>query len=278
VESQRELLVRFLKDRRGRINPAELGLPDAARRRTPGLRREDVAAVAGVSVTWYTWLEQGRDIRVSEQVLEKIASALRLDSDERDYLFMLTQHRPPSPVHSQDAYFEVSETLQRMIDSLGTPAIVITERWDVLAWNALVTALFRDFSIYEQADRNLLKILFIHEAGRLDEEAFEAMARRVVPKARVDYSQSANPEAFEDLIAELRSASPTFSRFWDCPELVTRSVGVHSVEHAKYGSLRFEHSSYVPEGTPHLRVIIYSPYEHHCRSVVAGLASRISAG
>ena len=272
VESQRELLIRFLKDRRARITPSELGLPEAVRRRTPGLRREDVAAIAGVSVTWYTWLEQGRDIRVSEQVLEKIATALRLDPDERDYLFMLTQHRPPAPVHLHEEYFEVSETLQRMIDSLGVPAIVMTERWDVLAWNALMTQLVRDFSGIPQNERNLLKILFIREAGRLDREAFEAMANRVVPKFRVDYSQSANPGSFDGLVRELGAASPTFRQLWDCPELATRSVGVHTVRNERLGPLTFEHSSYVPEGSPHLRLIVYSPHDDHCRSVLTRIA------
>jgi transcriptional regulator with XRE-family HTH domain len=275
VDSQREQLVRFLKDRRARIDPSELGLPAASRRRTPGLRREDVAAVAGVSVTWYTWLEQGREIRVSEQVLEKIAAALRLDADERDYLFMLAQHRPPppSPLAADDAIAQVSETMHRMIASLGVPAIVMTERWDVLAWNALQTAVFRDYSRLPPTRRNLLKVLLIEEADRLDEDEFDAMARRVVPKFRVDYSQSANPESFDELLQELCSASPTFKKLWECPELATRSVGIHALRHSVLGTLTFEHSSYVPEGSPHLRLIVYSPYGEHTCAAVAKLAA-----
>lgn len=277
MQSQRELLIRFLKDRRARIKPADLGLPDAARRRTPGLRREDVAAVAGVSVTWYTWLEQGRDIRVSEQVLEKIAAALRLDPDERDYLFMLTQHRLPAPVPSDDDYHDIGDTLRRMIDSLGTPAIVTTERWDVLYWNSLMAAIIRDYTQVEPAERNLLKILFIKEAGRLSDEDFEAMAHRVVPKFRVDFSQSASPEVFEELVDELSQASSIFKRLWDCPDLATRSVGVHTVEHETHGALQFQHSSYVPEGRPHLRVIVYAPWDEHCASLITEQAQKIAA-
>jgi transcriptional regulator with XRE-family HTH domain len=270
-------LIRFLKDRRARIKPADLGLPDAARRRTPGLRREDVAAIAGVSVTWYTWLEQGRDIRVSEQVLEKIAAALRLDADERDYLFMLTQHRLPAPVAAEDEYFDVTETLRRMIDSLGTPAIVMTERWDVLYWNSLVTATMRDYSKYKPEDRNLLKILFVLDAEQFSDTDFQAMARRVIPKFHVDFSQSGNPEAFECLVDELCEKSSVFKDLWDDPELATRSVGVHTVNHKSLGALKFEHSSYVPEGSPHLRVIIYSPYDERCAAVIADQARKISA-
>ena len=267
--SQRDLLIRFLKDRRARIKPADIGLPDAARRRTPGLRREDVAAVAGVSVTWYTWLEQGRDIRVSEQVLEKIAAALRLDNDERDYLFMLTQHRPPPPKPDEEHYFEVGEPLRRMIDSLGTPAIIMTERWDVLYWNALVEKTIRNYSKYDLAERNLLKILFIKEADKLSEKDFEAMAHRVIARFHVDFSQSASPETFEGLVDELCEASSVFRQLWDDPELSTRSIGVHTVNHADLGRLKFEHSSYVPEGSQHLRVLVYAPYDDHCASVVA---------
>ncbi|MGD2168320.1 MAG: helix-turn-helix transcriptional regulator [Gammaproteobacteria bacterium] len=277
MQSQRELLISFLKDRRARIKPADLGLPDAARRRTPGLRREDVAAIAGVSVTWYTWLEQGRDIRVSEQVLEKIATALRLDSDERDYLFMLTQHRLPAPAPADEHYHDVGETLRRMIDSLGIPAIVTTERWDVLYWNSLVTAVIRDYRQFEPAERNLLKILFINEADRLSRKDFEAMAHRVVPKFRVDFSQSAAPEAFEDLVDELSQASSLFKQLWDYPDLATRSVGVHTLDHEKHGPLQFEHSSYVPEGSPHLRVIIYAPWNEGSASIIAEQAQKIAS-
>jgi len=275
VDSQRDQLVRFLKDRRGRITPSELGLPDAVRRRTPGLRREDVAAIAGVSVTWYTWLEQGREIRVSEEVLEKIAAALRLDADERDYLFMLAQHRPPppAPVAASGDARQVTETMQRMIASVGVPAIVMTERWDVLVWNDIHTAVFRDYSKVPPAQRNLLRILLLQEADRLDHDEFDAMARRVVPKFRVDYSQSADPESFNDLVEDLCAASPTFKKLWECPDLATRSVGIHTVRHGALGTLTFEHSSYVPEGSPHLRIIIYSPYGEHTRSAVAQLRS-----
>ena len=218
-----------------------------------------------------------RCLDVSEQVLEKIAAALRLDSDERDYLFMLTQHRLPAPVPGDSHYFDVSETLCRMIDSLGTPAIVMTERWDVLYWNSLVTAAIRDYGSYDPDKRNLLRILFTTEAGRLSEEDFEAMAHRVIARFHVDFSQSANPDEFEELVDELSEASSVFRKLWDDPELATRSVGVHTVKHKTHGALKFEHSSYVPEGRPHLRVIVYAPYDEHCAAVIAEEARKTSA-
>src|SRR5690606_19884451 len=128
-------LSEFLKSCRGRVSPSDVGLPEADRRRTPGLRREDVAALAGVSVTWYTWLEQGRDIHVSAAVLERISATMQLSKDEREYLFALVQHRPAPPLAGHDA--DASSAVRRMIDTLAVPAIVITARWDVVAWNSL---------------------------------------------------------------------------------------------------------------------------------------------
>ena len=131
--TQRRQLIDFLKGCRARLTPTQVGLPDTNRRRTPGLRREDVAALAGVSVTWYTWLEQGRDIQVSADVLERISSTLRMSPDEREYLFALVQHRPAPPTSARVE--GVSPATTRMLDSLAVPAIVLTARWDVIGWN-----------------------------------------------------------------------------------------------------------------------------------------------
>jgi transcriptional regulator with XRE-family HTH domain len=266
MDVYRRQLTEFLKNCRARIAPTDLGLPDGGRRRTPGLRREDVAALAGVSVTWYTWLEQGRDIRVSAHVLEQISSTLKMSSEERDYLFSLVQHRPAPPVPGED--IEVSEALQRMIDALGVPALVMTERWDVVAWSPLVAKLFRDYAKLPALDRNLFRILMRNEEYQFDAEEYAAMARRVVPKFRVDFSQSANAASFEELIRELTESSATFRELWSCPELATKSEGINTVRHRDYGVLRFEHSSYVPEGSPRLRLVVFVPYDDHTEQTV----------
>ena len=135
MDTQRRQLIDFLKGCRARLSPAQVGLPDTNRRRTPGLRREDVAALAGVSVTWYTWLEQGRKIQVSADVLARVCTTLRMTADEREYLFALVQHRPAPPVSTRTT--EASPTLLRMIESLAVPVIVMTARWDVIAWNQI---------------------------------------------------------------------------------------------------------------------------------------------
>ena len=270
MDTQRRQLSDFLKSCRARLSPGEVGLPDTNRRRTPGLRREDVAALAGVSVTWYPWLEQGRDIQVSAEVLERICTTLRMTADEREYLFALVQHRPAPPVLSHAP--EVSPTLSRMIDALAVPAIVMTMRWDVIAWNDLATRIFRDYSKIPPDQRNLLRILLVDDAAyQRDPVAYEVMARRVLSKFRVDYSQSAGDAAFEELIGELTTHCPIFERLWNSPspEVTGRSEAVE--KHPQYGGMTFEHSSYVPEGSPALRLVIFVPYDEASAARVATL-------
>lgn len=257
MQTQRRQLIDFLKNCRARLSPATVGLPDTSRRRTPGLRREDVAAVAGVSVTWYTWLEQGRDIHVSADVLERVCAALRMSADEREYLFALVQHRPAPIVPSRAA--ELTPPLLHMLQAVAVPALVMTSRWDVIAWNDL-TRIFRDYASMPAAHRNLLRILLIEdESYQRDLEQYEAMARRVLSKFRVDYSQTPNDPRFDELVAELSTRSATFKKLWNSPEVMRRSEGVGY--YPQLGGLAFEHSSYVPEGTPALRVVIYAPHD-----------------
>jgi transcriptional regulator with XRE-family HTH domain len=239
------------------VSPAEVGLPDTSRRRTPGLRREDVAAIAGVSVTWYTWLEQGRSIHVSVDVLERICATLRMSPDEREYLFALVQRRPAPPVATRIQ--EVRPPLLRMIKAIAVPALVMTSRWDVIAWNDY-TRIFRNYDDLRPEKRNLLRILLIEdETYQRDLAQYEAMARRVLSKFRVDYSQTPEDPAFEELIAELAARSAIFRRLWNSSDVMNRSEGVGQYPHL--GGMRFEHSSYVPEGSPTLRLVIYIPYD-----------------
>jgi len=247
-----------------------VGLPDSSRRRTPGLRREDVAALAGVSVTWYTWLEQGRDIRVSSDVLEKIATTLQMSPDEREYLFALVQHRPaPIMPEVESAYPEV----QRMIDVLNVPAVVITMRWDVIAWNPLATRVFRDYGALPPRDRNLLRIILTTDSFRTDPDEFEAIARRVLSKFRVEYNQAPDDPQMQELVEDLRAACPNFDEIWTSAEVRNRSVGVHVARHPELGAFTFEHSSYVPEGSPNLRLIVFVPNDDECREKMARIVA-----
>jgi transcriptional regulator with XRE-family HTH domain len=220
------------------------------------LRRVDVAALAGVSVTWYTWLEQGRDIQVSADVLERIASTLRMSVDEREYLFALVQHRPAPPMPAGTE--TVSPAIKRMLDSLAVPAIVLTARWDVIAWNQLALKVIRDYAALPLERRNLLRILLVEdEAYQRDAALYEATARRLLAKFRIDYSQAPGDPKFEELIAELSASCPIFNRLWGLAEV----LGTHEavVTHPRGPGITFEHSSYVPEGSPKQRLIIFTP-------------------
>jgi transcriptional regulator with XRE-family HTH domain len=239
------------------------------------LRREDVAALAGVSVTWYTWLEQGRDIQVSADVLERISTTLRMSPDEREYLFALVQHRPAPPVPSRSS--EITPTMTRMLEALGVPALIMTARWDVMAWNELTRRIFRDYGQIPVERRNLLRILLIDDvAYQRDAAAYEAMARRILAKFRVDYSQTPDDPSFEELIEELNEACPIFRRLWGRAEVVGRTEAV--ANHPALGGLTFEHSSYVPEGSPNLRVLIFIPHDDATAKTVRNIIAEEQIG
>ena len=258
MEERKAQLSEFLRSCRGRLAPTAVGLPERPRRRTPGLRREDVAALAGVSVTWYTWLEQGRDIHVSADVLERISETLRLSPTEREYLFGLVQNRPPPPLGPSDSV--LSPAVERMLATLNVPAIVMTARWDVVAWNVLAVTVFRDYASIPPDRRNLLKILLIDEKiYEPDSDEYLTMARRILAKFRVDYSQFSDDQGFEALIAELGEQSDVFRRLWNSPEVLAYSEAV--VEYPQHGGLTLEHTSYVPEGSAGLRLVIYAPHD-----------------
>ncbi len=264
----------FLRSCRARINPSELGLPVPQRKRTEGLRREDVASLSGVSVSWYTWLEQGRDMRVSDEVLDRISQTFKLSEDERIYLFSLVQHRPPRL--PREPRFEAPPEIVRMIERVLVPAVVMNLRWDVLAWNRLNSMMFRDYAETPAAERNLVEILFTQSSYYQEPAEFEKMARRVLAKLRVDYSKSGDDPRFQALVRRLEMLSPVFRRVWRTPEINIRSYGMHRFRHPQYGDLAFEHTSYVPDGHPTVRVVLCTPDDEATRRAVAQVNAEIS--
>jgi transcriptional regulator with XRE-family HTH domain len=236
-----------------------------------------VAALSGVSVSWYTWLEQGREMRVSDEVLERISHTFRLSEDERIYLFSLVQHRPPRLY--RDPRFDPPAEIVRMIEGIGAPGVVMNLRWDVLAWNRLNSLFFRDYATTPPAERNLVEILFSRPSNREDPDPveFEDMARRVLAKLRVDYSRAGNDPRFDSLIRKLCTVSPVFRRIWRAPEINVRSYGLHRVHHAQFGDLAFEHTSYVPDGHPDMRVVICMPHDIGTKQAVAKAHSDLLA-
>lgn len=253
----RHALAAFVRDRRMRLRPEELGLPAGSRRRTPGLRREEVAQLAGVGVTWYTWFEQGRDITVSAHFLECLCRAFRFDAAERSHLFLLAQHRPPpAPRHAEAA---VSETVRAVLHSLPTPAYVATTRWDVVAWNAEAAEIFTDFDLCPPGQRNLLHLVFTSPAFRRLMLEWEGDASRAVAKFRLDHARAGGDPSFEALVADLRALSPEFRDHWRRQDVRSLGEGVKSILHPRLGATEYDHATFGIEGAQGLRLVVYRP-------------------
>lgn len=257
----------FLRRCRLRLKPEEVGLPANRRSRTGGLRREDVAALSGVSASWYTWLEQGRDIRVSDGVLERVSQALRLTEDERTYLYSLVQHRLPRL--PQDTGSEAPPDVLRMIHSLQHPAVVMNLRCDILAWNAANSALYFDYGTLPPNERNLLEMLVTRPSTHLTPAQLENALRRLIGRLRFDYSKCADDPRFEALFKRLVTCSPLFAQLWRVPDVALNAFGIHSMQHARFGQITFEHTSYVPDGHPYIRVVVCTPENAAARRAVA---------
>ena len=233
----------FLRSRRERLSPAQVGLAAGFRRRTPGLRREEVALLAGVGVTWYTWLEQGREVHASAEVLAAVADALRLDAAERHHLFVLSERPPPAAKPSEREIVEPS--VQRMLDSLaGQPAYVTGRRWDVLAWNRAAVTVFGDYGKLEGDERNLMHLVFANARYRRLLVDWEEVARVSLAMFRADSARYAGNAEFERLVERLLRESVEFRTWWPKHEVVSRLSSTKRIRHPRRGSMTFEYCTF----------------------------------
>jgi transcriptional regulator with XRE-family HTH domain len=256
-ERRREELADFLRKRRAHLKPEEVGLPSGGRRRTPGLRREEVAHLAGVGTTWYTWLEQGREVRASLDVLEAISRALRLTPAERTHLVLLGRGEVPPPCKSDE---RVSPTVKRLIENLGpNPAYVIGRRWDYLAWNRAACALLGDFDDVPRAARNHLWMHFMDPARREMFPDWGRSSRLMAAKFRADHARHIGDPTFDELVTTLRKSSAEFCKLWGKHEVAQSGSGRKTIHHPIVGTLLFEHAVFHPQDTPEQRMILYSP-------------------
>jgi transcriptional regulator with XRE-family HTH domain len=271
---RREELADFLRRRRETLTPGDVGLPNGGRRRTPGLRREEVALLGGVGTTWYTWLEQGRDVRASLDVLEGLARALRLTPAERTHLILLGRGEEAPPCRAPSE--RVSPTLRRLIENLGpNPALVMGRRWDYLAWNAAACALFGDFGAIPRAARNHIWLTFMDPARREMFTDWDRASRLMVAKFRADSAHHLGDPAFEELVDALRHSSPEFCRAWKRHEVARSGESRKVVLHPQAGKLVFEHAVFHPTEAPEQRLILYSPVpEEDTPAKLAQLVSR----
>ena len=251
------LLGSYLKDRRTKLDPAAFGL-SAARRRTPGLRREEVAQRAYISPTWYTWLEQGRGGAPSAEVLDRIARALMLTDVEREHLFLLGLGRPPEVRYR--AVDGITPRLQRVLDALEpSPALIRTATWDVVAWNRAATLMLADYGSMPPKQRNVLRFIFLDPRVRAAQYDWESVARLVVASFRVDAARAGAASEVEPLVEELCRLSPEFKAMWSDNDVRGHGEGVKHIRHPLLGPLALEYSVFAVDGRSDLSMVVYNP-------------------
>jgi transcriptional regulator with XRE-family HTH domain len=247
----------YLRDRRARLDPAAFGVP-LKRRRTPGLRREEVAQRANVSATWYTWLEQGRGGPPSADVLDRIARAMMLTDVEREHLFLLGLGRPPEVRYQ--APEGVAPRLQRLLDSLAySPAFIRTATWDVMAWNKAAAAVLTDYGALPPEQRNVLRMIFRDSHVRAAQSDWRSVARYVVASFRADVARAGAARNVQSLVDELCATSPEFAAMWRDNDVQAHGDGLKVLRHPVAGPLSMEFSEFGVGGRRDLNMVIYNP-------------------
>jgi transcriptional regulator with XRE-family HTH domain len=254
---RRRELAAFLRSRRERLTPAEVGLPPGGRRRTPGLRREEVASLAGVGMTWYTWLEQGRDINASDQVLDAIARTLLLDGHERTHLFTLAGLTPPGAV--QDAHV-VTPELRAVLDKLHPyPAFLTNSRFDLVAYNRAYQVILGDLDALPPDERNSLSIIFTKQTTSKCFIDRDEAKPRLVAQLRAAMAEHVADPAFKCLVRRLRESSPEFAELWERHEVAEPENARKRLLHLDYGLLQFSYMNTWLAPRAGLRLVTYVP-------------------
>ncbi|WP_336952174.1 MULTISPECIES: helix-turn-helix transcriptional regulator [Sphingobium] len=247
----------FLRDRRMRLDPATFGF-STNRRRTPGLRREEVAQRANISATWYTWLEQGRGGAPSADVIERIATGMMLTEPEREHLHILAFGHPPESRYSEPE--GISPRLQRVLDAIPvSPAIIRTATWDVVAWNRAAATILTDYSSLSRQERNILRLMFSDSRVKTAQEDWYSVARFVVGAFRADAARAGAGAEIRQLVDELSLMSPEFAAMWRDNEVVGHGEGVKRLQHPEIGPIELEFSTFSVEGRRDLVMMVYNP-------------------
>jgi transcriptional regulator with XRE-family HTH domain len=247
----------FLRSRRERLTPQAVGLPGGRRRRTAGLRREEVAERAGIGVDWYIRLEQGRAVSPSVTTIDALARALHLSKAEHAHLRALTHHAG----HRAFAREAVPDSLKRLIEGLNLPAYVTGRRWDILAWNDAAAEIL-GFDRLPEPDRNILVCMLTYpNARRLFADAWAGEAQRMVAEFRVTHDLWADDPAFRDLLERLRRGCPEFALWWETHDVQSGRAGRKLLHHPIKGPLCFEYSTFQSNDDPALKLAIYTRCE-----------------
>ncbi|TQM38912.1 helix-turn-helix transcriptional regulator [Pseudonocardia cypriaca] len=267
----------YLRARRDRLAPADVALPGGGgRRRVKGLRREEVAVLANIGSTWYTWLEQGRDVQPSVEVLAAIADALRLSSAERRHLFLLGGY-PDVETPSSDE--TAGGLLQGLLDSLSPhPAVVMNPWFEPLAYNAPFRFMIDDVEALPAADRNCAYLHFTHPDWIAGHSDHEQECAAIVAKLRAYYGESVTDPAWEPLLGRLREESPLFVRLWDQADVSTDPRRVRRIRSLHVGNLSLRTITMLLQENPRTRVVVYQPEDRTTQERLEELAGRIARG
>ncbi|MEU7029548.1 helix-turn-helix transcriptional regulator [Streptomyces sp. NPDC046275] len=246
----------FLMSRRARVSPAEAGLPDGGRRRTPGLRREEVAVLAGVGVSWYQWLEQGRDITVSPQVLDSVARVLRLSPTERRHLYVLAALNPPAPEPAPEDR-DMCEGLRRLIDAwMPFPAHIMDQYWNTVMWNDAAAVVL---GMRPEIVQNCLIAFFTDPLYRERATSWEEVAPKVVAQFRAACSECPDDEGFRQVVAEAKEASAEFAELWERRDILPGGQNRKEMAHPLVGPLVVEATQLRVPARPDLVIVLHTP-------------------
>jgi transcriptional regulator with XRE-family HTH domain len=272
TSARRTELAAFLRSRRERISPEDVGLPAGPRRRTAGLRREEIAQLAGVGVTWYTWLEQGRQINASVQVLDAIARTLRLDATERGHLFRLADV-PGTAGPADCVECPLPPEVQRILDSIPYPASVLTERFDLLAWNRLYASVFPRLTQAPPGERNTLLSCLTSPSCCSPMPEQDMYSATLVAQLRVAYGRHLGDPAWTHFIRRLEAMSPTFAAIWAAHDVAQPASHTKRFRHPTLGLITTKSTSFAVTAVPGARMVIYTPDDPQSEKAVARLAA-----
>ncbi|PGZ92746.1 helix-turn-helix transcriptional regulator [Bacillus sp. AFS029533] len=262
-ETRLQALSEFLKTQRSKINPQMVGLPVGNRRRTPGLRREEVAGLAGVSTTWYTWLEQGRDITVSNSVLDAISDALQLNKDERNYLYALALPEAEKRSFSNEEETVISPALTKILIELrNCPIIISDRRCHIVGWNPAAAHVFLDFEQIPKEERNLIHLLFSRKEFKSLAVNWEHFVKGFLAIFRTYYGQYMGDQWYTSFIYEMEQNYPEFHELWNESEVSSAPDVLIEFRHAKAGKMLFNLTSLQVQGNIDLRCSVYTPVEN----------------
>lgn len=250
----------FVRAHRERIAPESIGLPLGGRRRTPGLRREELAALCGVSATWITWLEQGRPVSASTKTLARLATALGLSKAERSYLFKLGDKVDPEGC-IKDLTDAKAREVSKLVGVIQSPAYVLDRRWNAVAWNSGAAQLFSTWLGSERLDseRNLLQFMFLERSAKYFITDWSERARRLVAEFRAECGKGMDDPPIKDLVAMLQEQSNDFLQLWNAQEVIAREGGVRTFLHPTAGQLAFEQMTLQLQGRPDLKLTVLLP-------------------